>query len=61
MSESIIIKAKDNRSVFVDQIDNDIWLSIQTNSGSSHCVIPRDEAKKMITALQELLGQMEKV
>jgi len=59
MSESILIKAQDNRTVFVDQNDNDIWLSIQTNGGGAHCVIPRDEAQKMVKALQEFLGKME--
>ena len=59
MTESIIIKAQDNRSVFVDQNDNDIWLSIQTNSGSSHCVIPREQAQKMVDTLIHLLAQEE--
>ena len=59
MTESILIKAQDNRTVFVDQNDNDIWLSIQTNSGGAHCVIPRDEADKMVKALQDLIGKME--
>lgn len=60
MTESIIIRAQDNRSVFVDQNDKDIWLSIQTNSGGANCVIPREEANKMVKILQDLIGKMEK-
>jgi hypothetical protein len=60
MSESIRISAEEGRGVYIDSFEQDVWLSIQTRGGSAHCVIPRDEAKKMITALQELLGQMEK-
>jgi hypothetical protein len=59
MSDSIRISAEDRRSVYIDQFDQDIWLSIQTSSGGAHCVIPRDEAYKMLKALHELLGQME--
>ena len=59
MTESIIIKAQNNTSVFVDENDKDIWLSIQTNSGGAHCVIPRDEADKMVKALIDLIGKME--
>jgi hypothetical protein len=34
-------------------------LSVQTSGGSAYCVIPRDEAYKMLKTLHELLGQME--
>jgi len=59
MSESVRISAEDNRSVYLDQFEQDIWLSVQTSGGGAHCVIPRDQAYKMLKTLHELLGQME--
>ena len=59
MSESVRIQAQDRRSVFIDQFDGDIWLSIQTNSGGAHCVIPLDEAQKMVDTLIHFLAQEE--
>jgi len=55
MSDSVRIQADENRAVYVGQFDNDIWLSIQTNGGGAHCVIPRDQAKIMLEALQNFL------
>ena len=57
MADSIRIKAEENRNVYIDQFDNSIWLSIQTRGGSSYCVIPREEAQKMVDTLIHLLAQ----
>jgi hypothetical protein len=61
MSDSVRIQADENRAVYVGQFDQDIWLSIQVHGGGAHCVIPRDEAYKMLKTLHELLGQMEEI
>ena len=61
MTESVRIEAQQNRAVYMDSFDQDIWFSIQTGAGSAHCVVPRDEAYKMLKTLHELLGQMEEI
>ena len=57
MTDSIIIKAEEDRNVYINQFDNSIWLSIQVRGGSSYCVIPREEAQKMVDTLIHLLAQ----
>lgn len=59
ITESVQIKALDNRNVYVDHYDDDVWLSIQTSAGSANCVIPMAEAQKMFNALKELLASRE--
>ena len=59
MADSIIIKAEEDRNVYINQFDNSIWLSIQVRGGSSYCVIPREEAQKMVDTLIHLLAQEE--
>ena len=59
MTESVRINAQEGRGVYIDSFEQDVWISIQTGAGSAHCVIPRDEAYKMLKTLHELLGQME--
>lgn len=52
MTESTLIPAT-NANVFVDKWDDGgIWLSIQTNQGGAHCVIPENQIAAMIVALQ---------
>ena len=55
MSESVMIRGEDDSRVFVDRLDDNLWLSIHTRCGGSHCQIPMDEAQKMLAALQEFL------
>jgi hypothetical protein len=57
MADSIVIKAEENRNVYIDQFDNAIWLSIQMRGGSAYCVIPREEAQKMVDTLIHFLAQ----
>jgi hypothetical protein len=46
-----------NRVVFVDKYDdNEVWLSIQVQGGGANCVLPREEAIKMVEAIQRALG-----
>ena len=57
MADSIIIKAEEDRNVYIDQFDNSIWLAIQMRGGSSCCVIPRKEVQKMVDTLIHFLAQ----
>ena len=57
MTESVMINGDENSRVFVDKMDNKLWVSIHTRCGGAHCEIPMDEAKKMLAALQEFLKE----
>jgi hypothetical protein len=57
MSESVKIQAQDKRAVFIDQFDGDIWLSVQTSGSNSYCVIPKEQAQKMVDTLIHFLAQ----
>ena len=57
MSESTMIRGEDDSRIFVDRLDDNLWLSIHTRSGGSHCQIPMAEAQIMLAALQELLNE----
>lgn len=60
MSESTLIRAENNTSVFVDEWDEGgIWLSVQTPCGGAHCIITPENAKAMIAAIQAALGEQE--
>jgi hypothetical protein len=52
-----MINGDENSRVFVDKMDNKLWVSIHTRCGGAHCEIPMDEAKKMLAALQEFLKE----
>lgn len=57
MSESTMIRGDDSSRIFVDRLDDKLWLSIHTRCGGSHCQIPMAEAQIMLAALQELLNE----
>ena len=52
--ESNLIHAE-NANVFVDEHEEGVWLSIQTMQGSAFCTIKPEQAKAMMTALQNIL------
>ena len=54
--DSVVIKADNHRNVNIDQFDGKIWLSISVNGGSAYCTIPKDEATRMISVLQEFVA-----
>lgn len=41
--------------VFIDEAIEDVWVSIQTRGGSAHACISKDEARRMIEALQKVI------
>ena len=57
MSDSIMIKANNQKNVFVDLNEDGIWLSIAVNGGSAYCTIPKDQAQKMVDTLIHFLAQ----
>ena len=59
--DSVVIKADDHRNLNIDQFDGKIWLSISVNGGSAYCTVPKDEAIRMISVLQEFVNELEEV
>ena len=59
--DSVVIKADDHRNLNIDQFYGKIWLSISVNGGSAYCTIPKDEATRMISVLQEFVAELETV
>ena len=57
MTDSVMITGDEHSRVFIDKMDDKLWLSIHTRCGGSHCEVPMDEAKKMLAALQEFLKE----
>lgn len=58
MSESTRIQAEKDCRVYVDEWEDGwVWLSIQTNHGGTHCIIPQEQVKEMIAALQAAIGE----
>ena len=57
MTDPVMIKGDEYSNVFIDKMDDKLWLSIHTRCGGSHCEIPMGEAKKMLAALQEFLKE----
>jgi hypothetical protein len=57
--KSTSIKADNNQiTVVVDEFDSEsIWLSIRGNHGGSHCTIAKNDARKMMEAIQRLLEE----
>lgn len=53
--EEVIIKADNGRTVFVDQFDEGLWLSIQVQGGSAHTVLTREQAEQLLAAVQQVL------
>jgi hypothetical protein len=53
--EEVVIKGLDDGRVFVDEFDDDIWLSIQVRMGGARCILKRDQVKLLVEELQKLL------
>ena len=49
------IQAKDNRRIYVDHYDDDIWLSTHSEGFSCNLVLSKDQAKDLIAALTRLV------
>lgn len=41
--------------VFIDQFDDDIWLSLQVRGGSARCTLTKEQARQMMDAIQRVL------
>lgn len=41
--------------VFIDQFDDDVWLSVQVNGGSARCTLTKEQARQMMDAIQRVL------
>lgn len=53
--EEVVIKTDNGRTVFVDQFDEGLWLSIQVQGGSAHTVLTREQAEQLLAAVQQVL------
>ena len=42
--------------VFIDEAGDDVWVSIQTRGGSAHACVSKEEARRMIEALQRVIN-----
>jgi hypothetical protein len=42
-------------SVFVDQFDDDVWLSVRADKGAAHGTLTKDQAKELIAALNRIV------
>jgi hypothetical protein len=51
------IESTDTGSVvFIDEFDDGVWVSIQTRCGSAHACVSKEEARRMIEALQRVIN-----
>ena len=41
--------------VFIDQFDDDVWLSLQVRGGSARCTLTKEQAREMVAAIQRVL------
>jgi uncharacterized protein YuzE len=41
--------------IFVDQFDDDVWLSVNVRGGGARCTITKAQAREMIAALQRVV------
>ena len=48
------VKAED-ATVFIDQFDDGVWLSLQVHRGSANCVLTKDQARELIAALNKVV------
>lgn len=44
--------------IFVDQSDQEVWLSVNVRGGHTHVTIPKEQAKDMIAALIRIVDAM---
>ena len=50
-----LVKADIDTTIFVDQFDDSIWLSLQIQRGSANCVLTKDQARELIAALTKVV------
>lgn len=56
------IMATSGCTVFTDMYEKDeVWLSVQTPSGSAHCTIKTDQVKTLITYLLDIIEAQEAI
>lgn len=41
--------------VFIDQFDDDVWLSVNVQGGGARVTLTREQARQMIAAIQRVL------
>jgi hypothetical protein len=60
MEFSISVKDDGYARVFIDAYDDDkVWLSVFGRRGSMAVVLNKDEAKQVLEAFQQLVGEKE--
>lgn len=60
MSEAIelhaMLPAKEKHQyIFVDQFDEDVWLSVQVEQAKVNTILTREQAQELIEALQRVV------
>ena len=41
--------------IYVDEADDDVWLSINVRGGHTHVTLTKDQARQMIKALTDIV------
>lgn len=52
--EEIVIKASSG-SVFVDQFDERVWVSIHVDGGSARAILSVEQAREMVEAINNVI------
>jgi hypothetical protein len=56
MEDSIRIDGESNRHfIFVDQFDDDVWISLNVPGGRTHMTLTHNQTKELIAALEKAL------
>lgn len=45
----------ENQHIFVDEADDDVWLSVNVRGGHIHVTITKEQAREMIEALTRVV------
>lgn len=53
--EAFVVNAKE-ATIFIDETDGDVWLSIQVHGGSAYTTLTKDKAQELIKALQHIVS-----
>jgi hypothetical protein len=56
--EEIVIKASSG-SVFVDQFDERVWVSIHVDSGSARAILSVEQAREMVEAINNVIAKVQ--
>lgn len=59
MDMEFTIKARDNMTVFVNPYDDDVWMSIYGRDGSYRVIMTKEQAQKVVDALQLVIATTE--